>query len=205
MKRRKKGFILLLTSLLLLVALNSPFAVFAADQEESNTEFSGIESGFSSFVYVCVVLLIIIGLIVVILRFLGKKNKMLFSHPGLRVVSAISLAQNKSLQLVEVGEKIYVLGVGDDISVIDTIASAEEKDQLLYLLESKQAETLSSKWSDWLNRMRSPKKDEKETMDHDDAASFQQVMMEKFNRISDQKQKLQDLLQEQEDNRKDRR
>ncbi|MDQ0199548.1 flagellar biogenesis protein FliO [Neobacillus ginsengisoli] len=55
------------------------------------------------------------------------------------------MGNNRSLQVVLIGQTIYIIGVGETISLIRSISQGEEYQHLLESYEN-QAEGLSSKW-----------------------------------------------------------
>lgn len=69
---------------------------------------------------------IIIALIYLLFYFLKKTNKY-NSSSIYQTFGGLSLGQNKSIQVVEIGNKIYILGVGQEVSLIKVL---EEKDDI---------------------------------------------------------------------------
>lgn len=86
---------------------------------------------FGLIIRIIVVLVIIIGLIYLLLKFFNRSSN--FNHQGkvLTNLGGISLGMNKSAQLVKVGDKIYLVGVGDDVSILTEITDQSVKEQLL--------------------------------------------------------------------------
>jgi len=82
--------------------------------------------------------LLIIGLIYLIRKMVSQQKNLnknqLFNHLG-----ATSLGNNKTLQLVQVGGKIYLLGVADQVSLIKEINEENE----IKVIESNLAEAES--------------------------------------------------------------
>ncbi|GGM21452.1 hypothetical protein GCM10011351_04180 [Paraliobacillus quinghaiensis] len=73
------------------------------------------------FIQIIITLAFIIGLIYILLKFMNKKNK-LFKHAGtLENVGGISLGTNKSIQMIRIGERFYVVGVGENIELLSEI------------------------------------------------------------------------------------
>lgn len=112
--------LVLLTSLFL--GLTSSFA-FAA---QSDNPMDGYKSSNSSLFFQLIFsLAIVLGLIYLFFWLLKKKNHLtnsrLYNHLG-----GIPLGQNKSVQIIEIGNKIYVLGIGEDISTISILESEDE-------------------------------------------------------------------------------
>ncbi|MFD2670091.1 flagellar biosynthetic protein FliO [Marinicrinis sediminis] len=193
------------------VSVWSWFAVsrlgFAAENDKLDNSFNGWEPNFSSFIYVMVVLMVIIGLIIVLLRFIAQKNKTWFSQSGIRSISALTIAQNRSVHVVQIGPKIYVLGVGEDITVVDRIEGEEQVTELLNALDhQEQNQSLRGKLK--LDRLWSkfPKKQSDKGLDHEvEPVSFQKVMLDRLHEMSNQKNHLHDPYEDDERNGKDKR
>lgn len=66
-------------------------------------------------------LLLVIGLIYAFIYFLKKKNKFGNRIESLENIGGISVGQNKSIQLVRLGNRLYMVGVGENITLIDEI------------------------------------------------------------------------------------
>lgn len=75
---------------------------------------------------VIIVLAIIIVLIVVLIRFLGRRNQTFMSNRSIRTLGAIGLGPNKSMQVIELGSSLYLIGIGEDISILDKVTDPDE-------------------------------------------------------------------------------
>ncbi|UTC62278.1 flagellar biosynthetic protein FliO [Treponema sp. OMZ 787] len=108
------------------------------ERNEGNTAPAGNENAFdlnvaeraqspvSNLLQVLVSLVIVCILAYVVLKFL-KKSSLSFSSdsPYLKSVASITLAQGKSIHVVTLGEKAYIVGVTD--SSINMIGEVEDK------------------------------------------------------------------------------
>jgi flagellar protein FliO/FliZ len=75
---------------------------------------------------VIIVLAIIIVLIVVLIRFLGRRNQTFMSNRSIRTLGAIGLGPNKSMQVIELGSSLYLIGIGENISILDKVTDPDE-------------------------------------------------------------------------------
>lgn len=75
--------------------------------------------------------LLIIGLLIVILKFVSRKTKMLHGGGVFHALGGHSLGNQKSVQMMMIGDTLYILGVGENINVIRTIPPGEEQTKLL--------------------------------------------------------------------------
>lgn len=116
--------IILFTSLYL--GLTASFA-FAA---QNDNPIDGYKSSSSYLFFQLIIsLALVLGLIYLFFWLLKKKNSLtgsrLYNHLG-----GIPLGQNKSVQIIEIGSKIYILGIGEDIRTISILSDEEEIEAL---------------------------------------------------------------------------
>ncbi|WP_438350147.1 flagellar biosynthetic protein FliO [Paenibacillus sp. FA6] len=156
-----------------------------------------------NLVYVIVVLAVIVVLIVFLIRFLGSKNKSWFSNPMIRILGGVGIGPNKTLQVIELGNSVYLVGVGEDISLIDKISDPNEVATILAALE-EEAVGKSNLLPPFLSRLISKaRRDETpQEMEHENDISFHEVFDSKIRRMSNRKEKMEELLRE--DNNTDR-
>lgn len=94
---------------------------------------------YGNFLQVIVVLAVIVGLIVVLIRFLAQRSKRWSGERSLQVHAGVPLGQNKSMQVVEIGSAVYIVGVGDDVTLLDKIDDPDRAAALIAALEAKPA------------------------------------------------------------------
>lgn len=169
---------------------------FLADNMNLDTGKMSYSDAVINIIWVLVVLVIIIFLIVFVIKFLGQKNRSWSRNQAIRTLGAIGLAQNKSMQVIELGDSIYIIGVGDDIRLVDKISDPEEVAALVAHFEqnqSNQSQDLVPYVSNLMKKFR--KSDDNSSMSQEDLnPSFHEVFQSKLNRVSNRKQKVEELL-----------
>ncbi|BAD64790.1 hypothetical protein J1TS1_14380 [Shouchella clausii] len=95
-----------------------------------------MEPPWLSFVKMIAALIVVIALLYGLLRFVNKRAKTFQETKALHLVSGVSLGQNKSVQLVKVGETLLVVGVGDQVQLLKEIA---DPDEITAILAKQQA------------------------------------------------------------------
>lgn len=94
------------------------------EQQESNNnlleETGSMTEGslLISFVKMIFALLLILGLIYIIFKMVGRKKLSLQQSKVIENLGGIPLGNNKSIQLVKIGNEVIVLGVGEDIRML---------------------------------------------------------------------------------------
>lgn len=84
-----------------------------------------------SIVKTIVLLGLILFLIYFLLKLLNKKNRLFQQSKTLENLGGISLGQNKSIQVIRVGEKMYLIGVGDNVELLQEVSDEVTKKALL--------------------------------------------------------------------------
>ncbi|MGE6378073.1 flagellar biosynthetic protein FliO [Peribacillus muralis] len=73
----------------------------------------------------------VVALLYVLLKFINKKNKSYQKANSVESLGGTSLGANRSVQLVKVGGRILVIGVGENIQLLKEIDDPSEYEQLL--------------------------------------------------------------------------
>jgi len=155
-----------------------------------------------SLLWVVFALFIVIVLIVIVIKWLSQRNRSWGTNRSLRSLGGIPLGQNKSLQVIELSGRIYVVGVGENISLLDKIDDPEDAQAVLDQLEQQSGTSWSTtSLKRTFARLRGQTSDsEKATERWQEADSFKSMLQDRMNRQSDRKRKVEDLLKEQNQN-----
>lgn len=79
-----------------------------------------------------VALLLVLALIYLLLMFLKRRNQMYQQSSVLQNLGGVSVGQNKSVQLVRVGDKVFLIGVGENVEMLEEVTDESLKEQLLH-------------------------------------------------------------------------
>lgn len=173
----------------------------AKEIEQNNVEspFGKTQANASyttNLVYVILVLILIIGMILILVKFIAKKNKSWMANRAVRLLGGVNLGQNKAVQMIETGHCIYLIGVGQDVQLIDKIDNPEEVAFILNTINSNNqsfnfTETLQSlQMPKWINRVIKPGKRE----DADANLSFQDVFQSKIKQLTNRKKRVEEII-----------
>jgi len=130
-----------------------------------------------------IALSIIIGLIYLTFKILNIKSNII-KRSKLSNLGGISLGQNKSVQLIKIGNKIYVLGVGDDVVLIKII---DDEDEITLIEQSEEFNQKSLNFGGYFNFFT-----DKLFKKKNNQIEFEEFLTQKLNDIKDTKQKLMD-------------
>lgn len=141
------------TSLASASTSNGDTSVYDAIQKgEKKTKAESYETAdspsislFSSFIKFIFSFALVIGLLFLLMNYLSKRNRTFQSNGPILSLGGQTLGNNRSLQVVLIGQTIYILGVGEQITLIRTITKGDEYQSLLDGFET-QAEVITPKW-----------------------------------------------------------
>ncbi|RIX51814.1 flagellar protein [Paenibacillus nanensis] len=172
----------------------------AAGGEQPNYVPSTSPADFlGSLAWVMVALAIVIVLIVFALRWLSRRNQLWGGNRSMRSLGGVALGQNKSVQVLEIGGRVYIVGVGEDITLLDRCVDPAEAEHLIALLDAQ----TSNAWTPlsmtdfvkkWLDRRSA--QDEPGREQWNDPNTFQQMLNSKLSKQTERKQQLEEMLQD---------
>lgn len=151
---------------------------------------------FGMIVRVIFFLVLIILLFYVLIRYMAKKNKGTMFGNSIRSLGGVPLGQNKSIQIVEIGHSLFVVGVGDNIQLLDKINDADEVAYITELLLTSQDDRMGfSTVSKWINKLPIKKKDIEEEVEI--TSTFQQVFHDKLQRVTNRNKHVEEWISDQ--------
>ncbi|GAE04786.1 flagellar biosynthesis protein FliZ [Paenibacillus sp. JCM 10914] len=147
--------------------------------------------------YVFIVLAIIVALIVFLIRFLGKKNQSWMQGRSIRTLGAVGMGPNKSLQLVEIGGSIYVIGVGEDVRLVDKISDPAEV-ALIQAAFDQDSGIHNGALPPFIANLAAKLRKDKpsEDIELEETSSFHEVFESKLRSVPNRKEKVEELLRE---------
>ncbi len=95
---------------------------------ENNTADIGSSTGltFFDFLRMIVATLFVVALLYFVLRFINKKSRAYQKVTYVQNLGGTSLGGNRSIQLVKIGNRVLIVGVGEDIQLLKEIDNPEE-------------------------------------------------------------------------------
>lgn len=164
-------------------------------EEEQVLEVKKSESIFLKILQTFFALLIVLALIYLLLKFLGNRNKLFTQVKSLENIGGISIGQNKSIQLVRVGSNIYMIGVGENVELLEEITDQQLKDDLLHKNEENefQVNNLFSAFT----KMK-PSKKNKPTSDKTNN-QFKEMFSSELTKLKQTRTKIQDQQKQKDD------
>lgn len=98
------------------------------DAKKAKANTTSLVGGILKTVFLLGLILVLIYLS---LKLINKKNRLFHNSSTLENLGGLSLGQNKSIQVIRVGEKIYLIGVGDNVQLLQDINDEATRKELL--------------------------------------------------------------------------
>lgn len=113
--------------------------------EELNVQGGALSVTAWDFIKMMFALGFILFLIYVLLKFVTKKNRVFQQGQAIVNLGGTSLGQNKSVQMIKVGKRVLVVGVGESITLLKEIDNEQESSSIIEDFEKKQEMVVDSK------------------------------------------------------------
>lgn len=162
----------------------------------------GADVGLSWWDYVktLLALLFVIGLLFALLKFINRKNRMFDQHRLMTNVGGLSLGQQKSIQLVVIGQSYYLIGVGDEVRLLKEITDPVEIEALQSYLDEDELQSSSSFVNTLMTMLPLGKREAAD--ESDQPADFKKMFTSRLDELKAERKKHLNRLAEKE-NRKD--
>lgn len=115
------------------------------DSPDANVQGDALSVTAFDFVKMFFALGLVLFLIYFLLKFVTKRNKVFQQGQAIVNLGGTNVGQNKSVQMVKVGDRVLVVGVGESISLLKEIDDEEETQKIIQDFEQKQERIVESK------------------------------------------------------------
>lgn len=97
------------------------------------------------FIKMFIALGFVLFLVYFLLKFVTKRNRLFQQGQSIVNLGGTSLGQSKSIQMIKVGNRVLVVGVGESISLLKEIEDEQESKELIEEFERKQEQIVEPK------------------------------------------------------------
>lgn len=106
-------------------------------QEIAKNETAKVGLTAWEFIKMIFATVFVVGLLYFLLKFINKKSKTYKSSQLVENLGGTALGTNRSVQLIKVGNRILIVGVGENIQLLKEIDDQEEFNQLISTYNEK--------------------------------------------------------------------
>lgn len=128
---------------------------FTEGQSDSHVQEQSL---FGMFVQLFLALAVIIMMIYALIRFMGKRSQSYQANRTLQNIGGVHIGANRSIQLVRVGERVLVVGVGESIQLLKEI---DNQDEVTTILEDYRIQEGGQQLSSLFNKLQTKFLDQK--------------------------------------------
>jgi len=150
-------------------------------------------------IWILFVLAVIVCLIILLLRLLGKRNRGFGMNRALRSLGGFPLGPNKSMQIVEWNGRIYVLGIGENVTMLEAITEPDQVAALLAEYDSAQ-EAMGPAIPAWLRKLtqrgHSPAGRESSVPEREERPSFEEALEIRLRQLAERRRRAEQLMDE---------
>lgn len=165
-------------------------------QLEENKQSKAVGLTFGDFLKMIFATLFVIALLYFVLKLVNKKGMFHNKSETLVNLGGLTVGNNRSVQLIKVGERLLVVGVAENIQLLAEIEKGEEFNQIIMNYNQKMDQMAQP--NDFISRIvrliNGGKKEEK-----GEQASFQMLLKKNLNELSDQRKKTLEELNSEKD------
>lgn len=105
---------------------------------DENTQSTAVGLSPWDYIKMILALIFVVVLLYGMLKFVNSRNQKYQHNQLMQNLGGLSLGQQKSVQLLKVGDSLYLVGVGEDVHILKEISSDVEKERLMALYNDKQ-------------------------------------------------------------------
>jgi len=109
----------------------------AAKKEDTVVSAAGDVSAWE-YIKMVLALIFVVALFYALMKFLNKRNLTFQRNQMVQNLGGLSLGAQKSVQLLQIGKSLYLVGVGEDVQLLREITDPQEVEALLALYNEKQ-------------------------------------------------------------------
>ncbi|WP_162920138.1 flagellar biosynthetic protein FliO [Paenisporosarcina cavernae] len=105
---------------------------------EPSSDPAAVSLSAWDYIKMVLALLFVVALLYIVLRWINRNNRSYQRNQLVQNLGGVSIGQQKSVQVIQVGKSLLVVGVGEDISMLKEIKDEEEKATILQSFDEKQ-------------------------------------------------------------------
>lgn len=106
--------------------------------KDAESGSGGISVTIWDYVKMVFALIFVILLLYGLLRFVNSRNKTFQTNQLIKNLGGVGISQGKSVQLLQVGNSLFLIGIGEDVSLLKEITEPEEIAKLTKIYDDKQ-------------------------------------------------------------------
>lgn len=161
-----------------------------ADNNE-NTPTVGLT--FWDFLKMIFATIFVIALLYTVLKFINKRSRSFSSNQLVENLGGTALGTNRSIQIVKIGNRVLVVGVGEDVKLLKEIDDEEEARQIIEDYNNRMDQLVQP--SDIVTKLIERTRNMKQSNRGEEASSFSSTLKAQLEELSKGRKKLLDEME----------
>jgi flagellar protein FliO/FliZ len=173
-----------------------------SEKFEAPKDQTPVGTSVGDYIKTVFALLFVVGLLFGMLKFVNRKNRIYDKSRMMKNMGGLSLGQQKSIQLVRIGNSFYLIGVGEDLRLLKEITDPDEIAELESYYTNDDSGAMPT--TGLLNRLvlkLSGSTSTKESKTYGESMDFSNIFNTTLDEMKDERSKQINRLREKERNR----
>ena len=154
------------------------------DAEADSTESASVGIGMWDYIKVFVVLVVVLALLIYVLKILNKRNSKYQQNSVIKNIGGMSVGPQKSVQLLLIGNRIYIVGVGEDVQLLKEVDNEDDVERLLQQYEVTQ---LTASTVPYIAEIFNKFSKKNQPKDVSDSPNFNEMFNEKIGKLKQER------------------
>ena len=163
-------------------------SVNKSDDQENETRSNNVGVSIWDFAKMIFATIFVVALIYLLLKFINMKTKGYKSNQLIQNIGGTSLGNNRSVQLIKVGDRIFVLGIGENVELLKEISDKEEAGAILEEYNRSLEQLIEP--SDIVTKVLKKVKNVREQKEEKEISSFSAEFKEQLKEMSEKRTRL---------------
>ncbi|MGJ9381421.1 flagellar biosynthetic protein FliO [Salipaludibacillus sp. CF4.18] len=179
------------------------------DTESDNVQMPALEGnedtgmGEQNLFFLTLQLFLALGVVIlgiyVVLRFINKRSQNVQGNSLVRNIGGVGVGTNRSVQVVHIGSRVLIVGVGETVQLLKEI---DDPDELEVILKSNQSQELFeqplTKFTGWLKKkkLNGFSNSSAAGSSNSDATAFQNLLKQELTDVKKSHKKVHSALEE---------
>lgn len=174
---------------------NQPTEKSDSKQQDTLKENESNRVGLNTWDFIKMIFatVFVIALLYFLLKYINKKSKTFKSTQLVENLGGTALGTNRSVQLIKVGNRILVVGVGENIQLLKEISDSEEYNQIIADYNEKLDQLIQP--SDIVTKVLQRTKSTKTNKNIGNSPKFQSVLKKQLEEITKDRKKIYEVME----------
>lgn len=160
---------------------------------DNNENTPSVGLTFWDFLKMIFATIFVIALLYTVLKFINKRSRSFSSNQLVENLGGTALGTNRSIQIVKIGNRVLVVGVGEDVKLLKEIDDEEEARQIIEDYNNRMDQLVQP--SDIVTKLIERTRNMKQSNRGEEASSFSSTLKAQLEELSKGRKKLLDEME----------